>query len=72
LKERKIYFGSQFQKYQSMVAWAEHHGSGRVWQGTAVHLMADRKQKEIGRGQVQDTPKDQSTVTYFLLLGLTS
>jgi hypothetical protein len=51
LKEAKIYFGSQFQSFQSMLGWlhyfkacgeGEYHGSS-VWWGKSIELMAMKK-----------------------------
>jgi hypothetical protein len=52
LKEEKVYFGSQFQRFQSMVAWlycfgpmtAVHHGESSWWGG--LHLVVAEKRRE--------------------------
>jgi hypothetical protein len=53
LRGEMIYFGLQFQRFQSMVSWllsfqscgeAVHH-TGRVWQSRATHRMVARKSR---------------------------
>jgi hypothetical protein len=59
LKGGKIYFGFQFQRFQSMIGFApllcacaeaKHQGSRRVWQSKVTRLIASKKQSEPQEG----------------------
>lgn len=66
-QERKIYFGSQFHRFQPTVNWIEN--KGRIIMAMALcleaYFTAARKQKD-GKGQQQDrAPKDTSQSPTF-------
>jgi hypothetical protein len=78
LKVRMIYFSSQFQRFQSMVAGPHTLGQSIMVVGTcggescSPHSRQEAESK-TERSPGQDTaPKDISPVTYFLQLGLIS
>jgi hypothetical protein len=77
LKRGKICFGSQLQRFQSMVIWAcgkakHHQGHNVAKLLTSWEPGRRERERERERCKGQDIPfKDTLPVTYFLQLGTT-